>query len=75
MVARICQLYPYANGATIISKFFSLMCKWSWPRPVLLKHIEDAEFNLRVWNPQVSLLHNWCDLAKSSSSTAVTGAI
>ncbi|OAL44320.1 Poly(A) polymerase [Pyrenochaeta sp. DS3sAY3a] len=53
MVARICQLYPYANGATIISKFFSLMFKWTWPRPVLLKHIEDAEYNLRVWNPQL----------------------
>ncbi|CAO2652415.1 Nn.00g006980.m01.CDS01 [Neocucurbitaria sp. VM-36] len=53
MVARICQLYPYANGATIISKFFSLMYKWTWPRPVLLKHIEEAEFNLRVWNPQL----------------------
>ena len=58
MVARICQLYPYANGATIISKFFSLMYKWTWPRPVLLKHIEGTEFNLRVWNPQVSLFHN-----------------
>lgn len=53
MVARICQLYPYANGATIVSKFFNLMFKWGWPRPVLLKHIEDAEMGLRVWNPQI----------------------
>ena len=55
MVARICQLYPFANGATIVSKFFSLMYKWTWPRPVLLKHIEEGEMGLRVWNPQVSL--------------------
>lgn len=57
MVARICQLYPFANGATIVSKFFSLMYKWTWPRPVLLKHIEEGEMGLRVWNPQASL-HN-----------------
>ena len=55
MVARICQLYPFANGATIVSKFFSLMQKWSWPRPVLLKHIEEGAMGLRVWNPQVRL--------------------
>jgi poly(A) polymerase len=53
MVARICQLYPMANGATIVSKFFSLMYKWNWPRPVMLKHIEDGDFGLRVWNPLV----------------------
>ncbi|KAI1663227.1 Poly polymerase [Pyrenophora tritici-repentis] len=43
MVARICQLYPMANGATIVSKFFSLMYKWTWPRPVMLKHIEEGD--------------------------------
>ncbi|KAF1835882.1 Poly(A) polymerase [Decorospora gaudefroyi] len=53
MVARICQLYPMANGATIVSKFFSLMYKWTWPRPVMLKHIEEGELGLRVWNPQL----------------------
>jgi poly(A) polymerase len=56
MVARICQLYPFANGATIISKFFNLMYKWTWPRPVMLKHIEEGTFGLRVWNPQVCSL-------------------
>lgn len=55
MVARICQLYPAANGATIVSKFFGLMHKWTWPRPILLKHIEAGEMGLRVWNPEVSL--------------------
>ncbi|KAF1947440.1 Poly(A) polymerase [Clathrospora elynae] len=53
MVARICQLYPFANGATIVSKFFSLMYKWTWPRPVMLKHIEEGAMGLRVWNPQI----------------------
>lgn len=54
MVARICQLYPYACGATIVSKFFNLMLKWKWPRPVLLKDIEEGgNLNLRVWNPAI----------------------
>ncbi|KAF2749397.1 Poly(A) polymerase [Sporormia fimetaria CBS 119925] len=53
MVARICQLYPFACGATILAKFFNLMLKWHWPRPVMLKHIEEGSLNLRVWNPQI----------------------
>jgi poly(A) polymerase len=56
MVARICQLYPMACGATILAKFFNLMHKWNWPRPVMLKEHELPEFGLRVWNPAVSLL-------------------
>jgi poly(A) polymerase len=53
MVARICQLYPQACGATILAKFFTLMYKWNWPRPVMLKDHEPASLNLRVWNPAV----------------------
>jgi poly(A) polymerase len=54
MVARICQLYPMACGATILAKFFNLMHKWNWPRPVMLKEHALPEFGLRVWNPAVS---------------------
>jgi poly(A) polymerase len=53
LVARICQLYPMACGATIVTKFFHLMMSWPWPRPVLLKGIEDGPLQVRVWNPQV----------------------
>lgn len=54
MVARICQLYPYACGSTIVSKFFNLMRKWPWPRPVMLKEVGGGgPLNLPVWNPQV----------------------
>lgn len=28
MVARICQLYPKALPATIVSRFFMLYCRW-----------------------------------------------
>ncbi|OCL02803.1 poly(A) polymerase Pap [Glonium stellatum] len=53
LVARICQLYPMASGATVVSKFFPLMASWPWPRPVMLKNIEEGPFGLKVWNPQL----------------------
>jgi poly(A) polymerase len=53
MVARICQLYPLACGATIVTKFFHLIYSWPWPRPVLLKTIEDGPLQVRVWNPSI----------------------
>lgn len=53
LVARICQLYPNANGSTIISKFFYIYLQWKWPQPVLLKPIEDGPLPVRVWNPKL----------------------
>ncbi|KAK9464749.1 Poly(A) polymerase central domain-containing protein [Lipomyces arxii] len=53
LVARICQLYPNAISATIVSKFFNILTKWSWPQPVMLKPIEDGPLQVRVWNPKV----------------------
>ncbi|KAJ9667226.1 polynucleotide adenylyltransferase [Coniosporium apollinis] len=53
MVARICQLYPMAAGATLVNKFFHLMWEWPWPRPVMLKEIEDGPLDVRIWNPQI----------------------
>lgn len=55
MVARICQLYPFACSAVIVVKFFHLFMKWQFPRPVLLKDIEDGPLQVKVWNPVVSL--------------------
>lgn len=66
MVARICQLYPMACGATIVAKFFTLMHKWNWPRPVMLKEHALPEFNLRVWNPAVSRDPHTCLLQLTS---------
>jgi poly(A) polymerase len=54
MVARICQLYPNATGSVIVNRFFHLLHDWPWPRPVLLKAIEDGPLQVRVWNPTVS---------------------
>ncbi len=53
MVARVCQLYPKATGAVIVSKFFGIILRWPWPNPVLLKPIEDGILPVRVWNPKV----------------------
>ena len=55
LVARVCQLYPQATSSTILDKFFRIIGKWPWPRPVLLKAIEDGPLNARVWNPKVDL--------------------
>ncbi|KAI0180834.1 Poly(A) polymerase [Hypoxylon sp. FL1284] len=53
MVARVCQLYPKAASATIVSKFFQIMKVWQWPIPVQLKPMEDGPLNVRVWNPKI----------------------
>ncbi|KAI1772502.1 Poly(A) polymerase [Hypoxylon cercidicola] len=53
MVARVCQLYPKAASATIVSKFFQIMKVWQWPVPVQLKHMDDGPLNVRVWNPKI----------------------
>ncbi len=53
LVARICQLYPNAVAAVIVSKFFNILKQWDWPQPVLLKPIEDGPLQVRVWNPRI----------------------
>ncbi|KAF9404743.1 polynucleotide adenylyltransferase [Podila epigama] len=53
LVARVCQLYPNACGATIISRFFSILHQWPWPQPILLKPIEEGPLQVRVWNPKL----------------------
>ncbi|KAI0722730.1 polymerase [Earliella scabrosa] len=53
LVARVCQLYPNAAAGAIVSRFFIIMHRWSWPQPVLLKPIEDGPLQVRVWNPRL----------------------
>jgi poly(A) polymerase len=53
LVARVCQLYPHAVGATIVHKFFFVMKDWKWPTPVMLKEIENGNGKEKVWNPQI----------------------
>ncbi|KIX07997.1 uncharacterized protein Z518_02651 [Rhinocladiella mackenziei CBS 650.93] len=58
LVARVCQLYPHAVGATIVDKFFFVIKDWKWPTPVMLKDIEqvknaDQNKGFKVWNPAI----------------------
>ncbi|KZT42918.1 Poly(A) polymerase [Sistotremastrum suecicum HHB10207 ss-3] len=53
LVARICQLYPKGNAGVVISRFFTIMYRWSWPQPVMLKQIEEGPLQVRVWNPKL----------------------
>jgi poly(A) polymerase len=53
LVARVCQFYPHAVGATIVNKFFFVMKAWKWPNPVMLKEIEQGAGTEKVWNPSI----------------------
>ncbi|KAI1261200.1 Poly(A) polymerase [Xylariaceae sp. FL1019] len=53
MVARVCQLYPKATSAVIVTKFFIVLKTWPWPVPLQLKKLEDGPLNVRTWNPKV----------------------
>lgn len=55
LVARTCQLYPNAAAATIVHKFFLVFSRWSWPNPVLLKPLENANLGFQVWDPRTSV--------------------
>uniref|UniRef100_UPI00358FD953 poly(A) polymerase alpha-like isoform X2 n=1 Tax=Myxine glutinosa TaxID=7769 RepID=UPI00358FD953 len=54
LVARTCQLYPNALPSTLVHKFFLIFSQWDWPKPVLLKKLEDGKLNLPVWDPRVN---------------------
>ncbi|NXA67344.1 PAPOG polymerase, partial [Mohoua ochrocephala] len=54
LVARICQLYPNALASTLVNKFFLIFSRWDWPKPVLLKRLEESFLNLPVWDPRVN---------------------
>ncbi|KAF1985175.1 Poly(A) polymerase [Aulographum hederae CBS 113979] len=64
LVARVCQLYPFATGSILVSKFFIIMDNWDWQgrstnggqvKPILLKHIENENIlQARVWNPEIN---------------------
>ncbi|KAI0481049.1 Poly(A) polymerase [Xylariaceae sp. FL0804] len=53
LVARVCQLYPKAASAVIVSKFFHIIKGWPWPTPVQLKHPDEGPLNVRIWNPKI----------------------
>ncbi|KAI8987130.1 Poly(A) polymerase central domain-containing protein [Pilobolus umbonatus] len=52
LVARVCQMYPNACAASIVSRFFDIMHEWKWPQPVILKPMEEGPLAARQWNPE-----------------------
>lgn len=49
-VALVTQLYPNANAATLLRKFFLVLTHWRWPQPILLTQPHDAGYGLPVWS-------------------------
>ncbi|KAI9726500.1 MAG: polynucleotide adenylyltransferase [Chrysothrix sp. TS-e1954] len=56
MVAAVCQFYPQACGSVMVSKFFNIMSTWNWPRPIMLKAIDDNPpgMQAKIWNPVIN---------------------
>ena len=57
LVARVCQLYPRAAPATLLSRFFRVYEQWRWPNPVLLCSISPGNpaLGFKLWNPRVNM--------------------
>jgi hypothetical protein len=52
LTARICQLYPTAAPATIVSRFFRVFELWKWPGAVVLCESTDpgiTQSKVGVW--------------------------
>lgn len=63
LCARICQLYPDAEPAYLVHKFFHFYGKiWQWPLPIMLTEVythhrsDGSEFE--VWDPKKNHLHS-----------------
>ncbi|KAI8975701.1 Poly(A) polymerase central domain-containing protein [Mycotypha africana] len=53
LVARVCQMYPNACAASIVTRFFRIMYQWGWPQPVILKSMDEGPLPVRQWNPKL----------------------
>ena len=55
LIAKICQMYPNAAPSTLLTKFFTVYQQWNWGKvPVLLRPIEEGNYNFKVWNPKLN---------------------
>ncbi|KAG6615613.1 Poly(A) polymerase [Phytophthora cinnamomi] len=56
LVARICQFYPNALPASLLSRFFRIYQMWTWPNPIMLDRV-DNPLNLGFpgWNPKINV--------------------
>lgn len=59
LVARVCQLYPYASASQLIHRFFFFFALWDWSHPILLCPIKEyvdkpGLMSFQVWNPKLN---------------------
>ena len=54
LVARTCQLYPNATPSVLVHKFFFVLSKWVWPKPIMLKKLTEPSINVVFpsWDPR-----------------------
>jgi poly(A) polymerase Pap1 len=69
LVAKVCQVYPNACAATIVTHFFRIMYEWDWPNPIVLKAMEEGPLQVRQWNPKVSFSfwHPWTNKERETN--------
>ncbi|KAF2769344.1 Poly(A) polymerase [Teratosphaeria nubilosa] len=54
LVARVCQLYPYAAAPMIVRKFFWVMKNWGWPKPLFIQKKVESSLGFREFDPTIS---------------------
>lgn len=59
LVARVCQLYPYASPSMMLNRFFRVYDRWNWKNPVVLCDIREESSviglqGFKVWNPKAN---------------------
>lgn len=58
LVCFVCQMFPRANVACLVYRFFSVFAAWQYPTPILVAHpSSDSLHDQRVvqWNPHYNL--------------------
>lgn len=54
IMARVCQLYPLiSDAAVLVHKFFYVLTKWPFPKPIMLCPVVDVGLGLRQWSPRL----------------------
>lgn len=57
LLARVCQMYPNAVGATLVQKFFLEIAFWSWPDAVQLHQEGQTSYlGFPVWDPKGNIV-------------------
>uniref|UniRef100_A0A1I8G3B1 Poly(A) polymerase n=1 Tax=Macrostomum lignano TaxID=282301 RepID=A0A1I8G3B1_9PLAT len=55
LLARIAQLYPNAAPNVLIIRFFHVLTRWSWPKPVELCELSPPNLHFPEWDPRTNI--------------------